>query len=83
MSFHYTNLSSACFVVRSLYSCKNISTLKMVYFAYFHAAMEYGITFWGKSIDSKKVFLQLKRMVRIMSGSSSVLEHHVNLYFID
>ena len=83
MSFHYTNLSSACFVVRFLYSCSNMSTCKMVYFAYFHASMEYGITFWGNSIDSKKVFLQLKRMNRIMTGSSSALEHHVSLYFRD
>jgi len=57
-------------------------TLKMVYFANFHAAMEYGI-FWGNSIDSKKVFLQLKGIIRIMTGLSSVLICHVSLSFRD
>jgi len=83
MSFHDTNLGRTCFVVRSLFSCSNMSSLKNVYFEYFHAAMEYGITFWGNSIYSKKVFLQLKRMIRFMTGSSSALEHHVNLCFRD
>ena len=46
-----------------------------------NAAVEYGIIFWGNLIDSKKVFLQLKRITRIMTGSSSVLEHCVDLFF--
>ena len=33
--------------------------------------MEYGIIFWGTWIDSKKVFLQPKRIIRIMTGLSS------------
>jgi hypothetical protein len=43
----------------------------MVYFAYFHSIMEYGIMFWGSSGESKKIFLQQKKIIRIMSGSSS------------
>jgi hypothetical protein len=30
-----------------MYYYSNMSTLKIIYFAYFHAAMEYGIYFWG------------------------------------
>jgi hypothetical protein len=30
-------------------------TLKLVYFAYFHSVMSYGIIFWGNSTDSKRV----------------------------
>ena len=30
--------------------------------------MVYGIIFWGKSIDSNKVFLQQKRIVKIILG---------------
>jgi hypothetical protein len=52
------NLSSARFVVGSMYSYSNISNLKMNYVAYFHATMEYVFIFWGNSKDSKKVFLQ-------------------------
>jgi hypothetical protein len=41
----------------------------MIYFAYFHSIMEFGIIFWGVSVESKKVFLQQKRIIRIMTGS--------------
>jgi hypothetical protein len=43
----------------------------MIYFAYFHAVMEYGIVFWGDSVESKRIFQQHKRIIRIMSGSAS------------
>ena len=33
----------------------------MIYFAYFHSVMEFGILFWGVSVESKKVFLQQKK----------------------
>jgi hypothetical protein len=36
--------------------------------------MEYGI-FWGTSIDGNKVFLQQKRIITIMTGSSSRTSH--------
>jgi hypothetical protein len=63
-------LGGACYVVRRLYPLCEISTLKMVYFAYFHSIMEYGIMFWGTSSESKKNFLQQKKIIRIMTGSS-------------
>jgi hypothetical protein len=44
-------------------------TLKLVYFAYFHSIMSYGIIFWGNSTDSKKVFYIQKRNIRIMAGA--------------
>jgi len=40
----------------------------MIYFAYFHSVMEFGIPFWGISVESKKVFLQQKRAIRIMTS---------------
>jgi len=39
-------MCSACFVVRSIYSYSNASTLKMIYIAYYHATIESGILFW-------------------------------------
>jgi hypothetical protein len=33
--------------------------------------MEYGIIFWGDSVESKRIFQQQKRMIRIMTGSTS------------
>jgi hypothetical protein len=44
-------------------------TLKVVYFAYFHSIMSYGIIFWGNSTDSKKVFYIQKKIIRIMAGT--------------
>ena len=43
----------------------------MIYFAYFHSVLEYGIIFWGASVESKRIFLQQKRLLRIMTGLSS------------
>jgi hypothetical protein len=31
--------------------------------------MEFGIPFWGVSVESKRIFLQQKRAIRIMTGS--------------
>ena len=41
----------------------------MIYFAYFHSIINYGIIFWGNSCECKKVFLAQKKIVRIMTGS--------------
>jgi hypothetical protein len=30
--------------------------------------MEYGIVFWGVSVESKRIFQQQKRIIRIMTG---------------
>jgi len=63
-------LSSACYLVRRMYPCCNSNTLKMTYFAYFQTIMEYGIIFWGVSVESKSIFQQQKRIIRIMTGST-------------
>jgi len=54
-----------------MYPCCNLNTLKIIYFAYFHTVMEYGISFWGVSVESKRIFQQQKRIIRIMTGSTS------------
>jgi hypothetical protein len=43
-------LSSACYLIRRMCPSCNINTLKMIYFAYFHLIMEFGIIFWGVSV---------------------------------
>ena len=43
----------------------------MIYFAYFHTVMEYGIIFWGDSVESKRIFQLQKRIIRILTGSTS------------
>jgi hypothetical protein len=44
-------------------------TLKLVYFAYFHSIMPYGVIFWRNLTDSKKVFYIQKKIIRIMAGT--------------
>jgi hypothetical protein len=44
-------------------------SLKLVYFAYFHSVMSYGVIFWGNSTDSKRVFIIPKKIIRIMTGA--------------
>jgi hypothetical protein len=43
----------------------------MIYFAYFHTVMDYGIIFWEVSVESKRIFQQQKRIIRIVTGSTS------------
>ena len=54
-------LGNACFAIRNMNLCSNIETLKMIYHAYFHSIMKYGLIFWGNSPDAKKVFLLQKK----------------------
>ena len=46
-------LSSAFFVVRSVYFYCNVSTLRIILFSYSHAAVEHGV-FWGNLIYRKR-----------------------------
>lgn len=41
----------------------------MIYFAYFHSIMSYGLIFWGNSHHSMRIFRLQKRAVRIMVGA--------------
>jgi hypothetical protein len=61
-------IGNACFAIRNTKSCINIETLRMIYLAYFHSIMKYGIIFWGNLTEAKKVFLLQKRTLRIMMG---------------
>jgi hypothetical protein len=42
-------LSVACFLIKNLIHTLNLDTLCMVYFAYIHLLLQYGIIFWGNS----------------------------------
>jgi hypothetical protein len=64
-------LSSACCAVRSMFHFSNLDTLKMIYFAYFHSVMKYGIIFWGKSTDSTSLSVA-EKTVRIVTGAKSI-----------
>jgi len=44
-------------------------TLRMVYFAYIHSVMNYGIIWGGKQPYSDKIFKIQKRVIRIITNS--------------
>jgi hypothetical protein len=43
------NLSTACYVIRSVKPYMSYSTLITIYYSLFHSVMAYGIIFWGNS----------------------------------
>jgi hypothetical protein len=44
-------------------------TLRMIYFAYVHSVMSYGIIFWGNQPHSERVFKIQKGVIRIITNS--------------
>jgi hypothetical protein len=42
-----SKLNRACFIIRKIQAIMSTETLRMVYFAYVHSIMSYGIIFWG------------------------------------
>jgi hypothetical protein len=49
-------LSTACYTIRKLAHVLNIDVLKIIYFANFQSAVDYGIIFWGNSSNMSYIF---------------------------
>jgi len=64
-----SKLNTACFVIRTIQAVMSPETLRMVYFAYIHSIMSYGIIFWGNQPYSDKIFKIKKRVIRIITHS--------------
>ena len=63
-----STLSAACFPMRNLIHTLNPDILRMVYFAYFHSVLQYGILFCGNSAHAHQVLTLQRRVVRVTSG---------------
>jgi hypothetical protein len=61
-------LSSACYIMRSIKPFMSPNTLKTICYSYFHAIISYGLPFWGNLLHAIKIFRMQKRIVRIMMG---------------
>jgi len=62
-------LNKACFAIRTIQAIMSPETMRMVYFAYLHSILSYGIIFWGNQSYSDKIFKIQKRAVRIITNS--------------
>ena len=54
-------MSVACYAVQNIISLVSPDTLRIIYFAYIHSILSYGIIFWGNSSYSNKVFILQKK----------------------
>jgi hypothetical protein len=61
-------LNAACFTIINVTHTLTTDILRMVYFAYFHPILQYGIIFWGNLAHAQQIFKLQKRVVRVMSG---------------
>ena len=66
---YYFQLNTACFVIRTIQAIMSLETLRMVYFAYMHSTISYGIIFGGNQRYSNKIFKIQKRVIRIITSS--------------
>jgi hypothetical protein len=57
--------------MRTIVPLMRIDTLKLVYYAYFHSVLSYGIIFWGNATNNNKIFIIQKKIIRIMAGVKS------------
>jgi hypothetical protein len=62
-------MNSACYAVRTVKRFMSQETLKMIYFAYVHSIIEYGIIFLGNTPNSSTVFRIQKRIIRVIMNA--------------
>jgi len=58
----------ACYVIRNAKTYMFASSLKVIYYAFFHSVMSYGIIFWGNWSHSSIIFRVQGKAIRIMKG---------------
>jgi hypothetical protein len=63
-----TKLSLSCLIMRTIKPIMSQRSLRMIYFAYIHSIMTYGIMFWGNSPYSIKLCGIQKKVVRLIMG---------------
>jgi hypothetical protein len=64
-----SKLNTACFAVRRIQHIMSTETLRMVYFAYVHSILNFGIIFWGNQSHCEKIFKLQKKVIRIITHS--------------
>jgi len=68
MEHIFPKLRAVCCAMRIIKPYMPLEMLKIVYYYNFNSIINYGLTFWGISPHSKKIFRMQKRIVKIMMG---------------
>jgi len=59
-------LSKSCYIIRNSKTYMYVSSLKVIYYAFFHSVMSYRITFLGNSLHSSIIFrIQKKKQLEL------------------
>jgi hypothetical protein len=53
---YWAKMNSVCFALRFIKTAVSQKTIRMIYFAYAHSVMNYGIIFEGNLQNSTKIF---------------------------
>lgn len=75
-------LNSCCCAIRFVRNTLTVDALKIYYYAHVQSILEYGIIFWGSSIQFERIFRMQKRIIRAMLSLgflTSCKEHFQNL----
>jgi len=64
-------LNKDCYIIRRLKLHLSTTVLKMVYHAFFHLVMSFGLIFLGNSTNSICVFKLQRRAIRIIMGAKN------------
>jgi hypothetical protein len=62
-------LNKACYIVRVIIPFLSLASLQVIYHAYFHSVITYGLIFCGTSTHSSNIFKLQKRIGRILMGA--------------
>jgi hypothetical protein len=64
-------MASGCFLIKRIMQICNLETAKLVYHAYVHSRIAYGIVLWGHSSHTIRLFKLQKRAIRYLAQANS------------
>ena len=66
-----SKICTACCAIRNIKCLVSQDTLRIIYFTHIHSVLSYGIIFWDNSSYSNKVFILQKKIIRIITNSTT------------